>query len=356
MRTQENRHQVNDQVRNEAPQLNIERNTFSVGPFRLSFGVRQGFVRDAININRANLRVSARAGMELPQRLNSSERSRQASSVHAQVASNMPLSSHQGQLLQLEQQILREIQSLGAHATQLFLVRLLEAELVRLRVERNDESLAAAERLNLFQPFAMDSLQQQQLLTPTQIFPSDLEEQNLAATQRGVPNGLITPHGWNVVLLRRLQDDGDFASAISALPLLNNISSGYSSTQPIVQPIFSSQPSILNSRTVKHPNKSAETEADIKQNTTDLLALDNLADLSHSFPDKPDEEVPLVRLWNEAEAGTEKNERDYSSYSLKKRIDHSPNDVHTQTTSESMLIIDRSSETDAQIESTDRLI
>lgn len=347
LRAQENRPQVNDQIRGEAPQLNVGRNTFSFGPFRLSFGVRHGAARDFNNTNRANLQLPARAVRGLQQRRNSLERLRQASSVHEQVAANVS-SSPQAQLLQLEQQLSGEIRSLGAHATQLFLVRVLEAELARLRMEMNRESLASAERLNLFQPIAMDPLQGSQLHRSTHISASNDENQNLMATQQGLPNGLVIPHGWSVILLHRVEDHGVTTSAISPVPRFNNLAFAESQTHRLVQPAFSSQPTIVDSLTAKNQNMSLKTKIHAKGNITDLLALNNLADTWSSCPDEADAKSQVVRLWNEEKAQPKNVLKDSNSRS-RNIIDHDQNIVHSRISSKVISTADLSQDSKIQI-------
>lgn len=302
MRAQENRPEVNDPIRGGAPRRNTGQNTVNFGPFRLSFGVRQGFVRDVNNVNRANLRIPTQSSIEIQQRLNSLERLRQASNTNEQAAANISSFSPQDQLLQIEQRLMGEIRSLGAHAAQLFLVRTLEAELARLRMEINYENLASVERPILFQPFAMDPMQRPQLLTSTQVSTSSREQQNHAAGHQGLPNGLILPHGWNTVLLRRVEVDGETANAISSLSIFNNVASEDAVIHPILQPTVPSLPSVDNFQTIEQQEESSqETGISAEQSRADPLALGSLADMSHSLPDKLDADIQLVRRWDEAE-------------------------------------------------------
>lgn len=293
MRAQEPQAPNNDQPRGGAPQRNFGRNTFNFGPFRLSFGVRQGFVGDVNNANAANLRIPARASVEFQQARDSSERI-QGLSVHEQLSA-ISSSNIQSQLLQLEQQLLREIQSLGTHATQLFLIRALEAELGRLRLEMNHENSTSVERLNLPQPFAMNPLQRSQLRVSTQFSASNYEPQNITASHQGLTR-LTIPPGWNAFLLRRIEINEETASTVSSLPMFNIATSRNSATHPNVEPTF--QSSMVSSQTVEHQARLSEGETDIEKRSKDLSTSTNFSGMSHVCSESPDAGIQIIQSWN----------------------------------------------------------
>lgn len=307
VRPQEDRPQANDQSQGQPPQPNVERNTFSFGPFRLSVGLRPG-VAEGVNVDRANLNTPARAGIDLRQRRNSLERLRQASGVQGQASTNVSSSSPRGQLLQLERQLLQDIRSLGAHATQLFLVRVLEAELVRLRMEINHEAFAPAERVNLVQSFAIDPLQGSELHTSTQISASNFEEGNLEVIQQNLPNGLIIPHGWNIVLLRRIQNNEDEASAMTSSATASTVPFRTSAINSNLLSPFSPRPLILKSQIVEHQNASSEIDSNAERETKNMLDLSELTKLSTCYNDISSTKIQIVRLWNETKFERKKHE------------------------------------------------
>lgn len=289
LRAQENQPPNNNQVRGGAAQPNITRNTFSLGPLRLSFGVGQ-------NLNDTNAtapQIPARSSMELQQAGGSPNRLQRGSSVQEPVSttiSSTTISSStiQSQLLQIEQQLSREIRALGAHATQLFLVRALEAELVRVRVEISQENLASMERVNLSQPFAMGFGQGS---------ASPSEHQNIAASHGGSLDRLILPHGWNLVSLRGIKINGEIYNTISSLPALKSVISENSSIHAIVQSTF--QPVMVKSQRIKQQVISPETGTDTEQSSSGLTISNTFAKISNIYSKNSDAQTHTVQLWNE---------------------------------------------------------
>lgn len=320
-RVQEQQPQANDRTEGAAPQRNVGQNTVNFGPFRLSFGVRQAVARDANNANRANLRSPAQASTELQQRHNSVERLRQASTTHGHIVANASSSSYQGQLLQLEQQLLGEIRSLGAQAAQLFLVRTLEAELARLRMHVNDEALPPVERPLMYQSFAINPIQRSQPFVSAQVSNSSHEQRDLQAGQQGLPNGLRLPRGWSVLSLRRVEVDGESASMISSLPIFNNVSTESSVTNPIIQPTSSPVLSAVGSQTMEQHDMLQETGKSA-EGRADLSAPSSLLDISHSFPSKGDADIQLVRCWDEAEVAQRNIAQGHANSTIKRMNDH----------------------------------
>lgn len=291
IRPQENQPPNNDQVHGEAEQLDVGQNTFSFGPFRLSFGVREGFARGVNNANTADLRSSARIGLEPEQRPNSPETLRQSSSVHGQVLANMSSSNIQSQLLQFEQQLIREVRSLGAHASQLFLVRALEAELLRLRMEISHEDLTSIEYLNLSRPLAMDYTQE------SQFFASHSEQQYIRASHRGLPGRLVIPHDWNIISLRRIKIDGETADTVSTLPIFNSVATGNSTTYHLIQPTF--RPSVVKSKTIKQPISSSGIGTNIERSLSGLPKSHGFSEMSNICSKKADADNHVVKMWSE---------------------------------------------------------
>lgn len=339
-RVQEQQPQLNDPTQGAVPQRNIGQNTVNFGPFRLSFGVRQAFARDENNANRADLRNPAQASTELQQTHNSLERLRQASNIHEHVVANASSSSYQGQLLQLEQQLLMEIRSLGAHAAQLFLVRTLEAELARLRMDVNDEALTPVERPILYQSFAIDPIQRSQPFVSTQDSNSTHEQRNLQVGQQGLPNGLRLPRGWSVLSLRRVEVDGESASMLSSLPIFNSFSTEASINNPVIHSTSPSVLSTVNSQIMEQHDRQQQTGISAEQSRADLLAPSSLADISYSFPNKCDADIHLVRRWDEAEVAQRSFGQGHASSTIKRINDHRLDTAPTHASLESISLID----------------
>lgn len=294
LRVQENQSRNHHQRRGGAPQPNVRGNTFNLGPFRLSIGVRQVLARDLNNTDGAELRIPARLGTEFQQARDFPDRRRQGSSAQEQVSSaqeqvSSAVSSFttQSQLLQLEQQLIRDIRSFGAHATQLFLVRALEAELVRVRMEINQEDLGSMESLNVPQSFAMDILQRSASLSG---------QQNIAASRQALSDRLIIPHDWKLLLVGRIMINGETSNTISSLSFFNSVTSESSSIQPIVQPTF--QSFVVKSPTVEQQPETPEIGTNVENNSSNLTKLNAVTGMSNFYSENDNPENHIIRSWN----------------------------------------------------------
>ncbi|KAL4936491.1 hypothetical protein BDV06DRAFT_204906 [Aspergillus oleicola] len=146
-------------------------------------------------------------------------------------ASNVPNLQHQ--LLQMEQQIVNEINSLRVTADQLNLVRLLQTELQRLRTLHsqptdtlnNIPQLPALSMPSLPNPSASPTtpLSSTSPTTTRQQFVSDPGTPSMGSGDPRLPEGLTLPQGWTLVPLHSAQPglsrpSNDVASPSSAEP------------------------------------------------------------------------------------------------------------------------------------------
>ncbi len=297
MTSQNNRQHGNNETGATGPRRNIGRNTVNFGPFRLSFGVREDVPRDLNSLVEADLRRAAQPRIEL-QEINTSERPSQASPTRERDRTNVSSYSSQDQLLQLEQQLIRDIHSLGRHAAQLFFVRMLENELARLRLELDHEAITPIERPAVIQPFTTELIQRLQLPSSMQTPNWTDEHLNLASGQQALPSGMILPHGWNVLPLRRFEVERENASA-TFYQIPNNINSEDSVTHAGLQPTFQSTASAGNYQHMKEEDNTPETETSHGRSRADLLSSGSRADIPHSFADKRDPGIQLLRRWDE---------------------------------------------------------
>lgn len=284
-RVQENQPHNNLQGRGRAPQPNVGGNTFNLGPFRLSFGVRPGLPRDLNDTNTSETQIPARLGAEVQQAHDCPDRLRQGSSVQEQVSNTISSSTIESQFLQLEQQLIRGIRSLGAHAAQLFLVRALEAELVRVRMGLLQEDLASMERLNPPQSVAIDL---------TQRSASRSEQQNIAASRQALSDGLIIPHEWNLSLLGRIKINGEISGTISSLSVFSGVAPESSDIHPTLFQTF-----VVGSQRERQQSRTPETESGIERRSSSPTVSNTFTGMSNFDPKNSNSKIHVVQLWNE---------------------------------------------------------
>lgn len=330
MRAQEHQPQGNDPIRGRVPQRNGH-NTFNFGPFRLSFGVRQGIARDINNADRAAPRSQVPPSTETRQ---TPELSRQASNTHERLVGNISSLSSRAQLLQLEEQLIGEIRSLGIHATRLFMLRMLAAELVRLRVEANHEALLPARSSNLFHHSSVDRAQSSwSLMSPVGSNPSH-EEQSLGAGQQGLPGGLILPRGWNTILLRRIEINEANARTISALPVLTNVNSRDPVTLPNLQRPSLLAPCAFDDQIMEQQRMLHESGINHGQKCLESSALDSPTKESHSNSDNFDTDIQIVRWCDEAEVEQRGIGQGHAISSSRGTVGHSQESASTYASQE----------------------
>ncbi|KAL4913839.1 hypothetical protein BDW62DRAFT_157330 [Aspergillus aurantiobrunneus] len=142
--------------------------------------------------------------------------------------SNVP--NLQIQLLQMEQQIVTEINSLRVTADQLNLVRLLQTELQRLRTLQSQQT----DTQNNISPISSLPIPSTSPTTTHQQFVSDPGTSSMGPDDPRLPEGLTLPQGWTLVplhsaqpeLSRSLNDIANTALPVSApaVPMSDGIS------------------------------------------------------------------------------------------------------------------------------------
>jgi len=185
----------------------IAHNVFNLGPLRLAFGARiGGGMPPQMNNNPPAPNQQDPAAN--PQGIGNGFglfRPPQQRTAAAFAPSNVP-----AQLQQIEQQIMREVNALRVQADQLYLVRSLQGELARLRIQQTQVN----------QPPASDigpSVNQQrppnpmphpaqlaQLQNTAQVFTANQQQQYLGPGHSGLPPGMTLPEGWTVLPLQRV--------------------------------------------------------------------------------------------------------------------------------------------------------
>ena len=178
--------------------------TFNLGPFRLGFGAGQGIEDLAQHLNNGNVpprRQAPAPGNENGQRIGFGF----GFGRQPAAAQFSPLNT-QAQLHNIEQQIIQEINSLRLQADQLYMVRLLQGELARLRIAQAPRGPIHPGELSA--PY-QNRLNNAQLNagfhgSTVQAFGQSPDSSSMSAAHQDLPQGLILPEGWTLLPLQRL--------------------------------------------------------------------------------------------------------------------------------------------------------
>ena len=185
----------------------IAHNVFNFGPFRLAFGARiggQGLPPQMNNFQPAGHIQQGQA--QDPQRIGNGFglfRPAQQRTAATSTPLNVP-----AQLQQIEQQIMRDVNALRVQADQLYLIRSLQGELARLRIQQAQANHIVNENTGqiVHQQAApnpvMHGISFQN--TPQQIFTADHQQQTLGHAHPELPSGMTLPQGWTVLPLHRV--------------------------------------------------------------------------------------------------------------------------------------------------------
>ena len=200
----------------------VHQNVFNFGPFRLAFGARIGRgVPPPINNDPAAPNRPQLPG-ELQGLGNPFGFFGQNQAPQQQTNARITPINVSAQLHQIEQQLMREVNSLRAQSDQLYLVRALQGELARLRIQQaqgnhgpliNGAAITTPQRpLNVggqgFQPIAIPSTGSNQPFSMAQAFTSGQQPQNMGPGHADLPPGMTLPEGWTVLPLQRLAPAG----------------------------------------------------------------------------------------------------------------------------------------------------
>lgn len=198
---QQRQDQQLQEARQNAQQPVIRQNIFNFGPFRLAIG-RQGLAQPA-NGFPLHQQGAAPTGGDLS---SASGPSRQAPTSSQQNVANFVPTNVQLQLHHLEQQLTQEINDLNVQADQLFLVRVLQGELARLRAMRTSPGSfpVSSNPPTIFHQSLPPSLNGALNFSRAPIFGFAQERQG--GGNQALPDGMTIPNGWNVLPLGRIHN------------------------------------------------------------------------------------------------------------------------------------------------------
>ncbi len=180
-------------------------NVFNFGPLRIAFGARQGAAGAALQVNNNAPPVqpgqSPTAG-HLPRAGSTFGFQRPVPGPQPRtVATFSPTSVQlQLQLHQMENQLIREINSLRVQQNQLYLVRALQGEIARLRVANPDASFAG--QLSIPPSRVGDTVPQ--AAGNANVFGGGPQQHSVGSGESSLPAGMTLPPGWSVLPLQRL--------------------------------------------------------------------------------------------------------------------------------------------------------
>lgn len=212
----------------EVQQPVIRQNMFNFGPFRLAIG-RQGLAQP-VNDFPPHQQGATPTGGEVS---GPSGQFRQAPISSQRIVANIVPTNVQLQLHHLEQQLTQEINELHVQAHQLFLVRVLQGELARLRAMRTSpgafpvSSNSTIVHHQSHPPSLHGALPFP--LPPSVGFAQERQESG----NQTLPDGLTIPEGWNVLPLGRI------TNGIGTIPTSVNISTSDNNPRQSINDLIS---------------------------------------------------------------------------------------------------------------------
>lgn len=159
------------------------------------------------------------------------------------------------QLNMIEQRLQQEVSELRMAANELHIVRILEAELNRLRTLRQAAAGQPVPAPTALLQAAPSSTAPPVTIRPAQALVANSQQPVLTAGSDALPEGLTLPPGWTMMPLQRVD-----ATAYTAPPAMNN-----STSAPANPPTMSTQgrtpsaPALLPNRTTSQPPNSADS-------------------------------------------------------------------------------------------------
>jgi len=210
---QENQH--GQAAQGEVPGAVNRVRVFNLGPFRFAFGQAHGNpFQDQAQVANEGMAGQQAANPAAPQQYGFTfgfQRT-EANTPNTSAAQFSP-ASVQGQLHQIEQQIMQEINSLRASADQMAMVRALQGELARLRIAQANPGAASIALPSFGAPAAYGSrpmhpsAQLVQTTPAMQAYGPIGQMQAMGAGHQDLPPDLTLPEGWTLLPLHRLQQD-----------------------------------------------------------------------------------------------------------------------------------------------------
>ena len=211
----------------------VHQNVFNLGPIRFAFGARIGQGPPQPNENNPAAPNQPQIpggvpGLTNPFNLFGQPQAQQPTNARFTPA-NVP-----AQLHQIEQQLMREVNALRAQSDQLYLVRALQGELARLRIQQaqgNQGHMSTQARhvhttRHGLQAGAFAPASANQPPNLSQVFTSGQEQQSMGSGHPDLPPGMTLPEGWTVLPLQRIApadsgtNDAPTASTSSQQPPL----------------------------------------------------------------------------------------------------------------------------------------
>lgn len=185
--------------RQDVQQPVIRQNVFNFGPFRLAIG-RQALAQPANDFPPAQ-QGAAPTGGDVS---GASGPFRQAPTSSQRIVANFVPTNVHLQLNHLEQQLTQEIHDLHIEADQLFLVRVLQGELARLRALRTSPgTFPVSSNPTTIHHQSLPSSLNGALTFPRAPIVGFAQERQDGGNQT-LPDGLTIPDGWNVLPLGRI--------------------------------------------------------------------------------------------------------------------------------------------------------
>ena len=183
---------------------------------------------------------------------------RQPPAVHHPTTAQFSPTNTQTQLHQIEQQLIREINSLRMQADQLHLVRALQGELARLRIAQANPGANVNGGLSMINHYrthpqqipAMPSMPPMPPLPAAHAFAPSQYQSAMGAGHQDLPPGMTLPEGWTVLPLQRMPFMTDSAPSMPMSFTQNSI----------LDPPFLS--SSATSQSVNNPSASSDLQAD----------------------------------------------------------------------------------------------
>lgn len=185
----------------------IAHNVFNLGPLRLAFGARIGGGMPP-QMNNNPLAPNQQGPAAHPQGIGNGFglfRAPQQRIAAALAPLDVP-----AQLQQIEQQIMRELNALRMQADQLYLVRSLQGELARLRIQQFQMNQTPVSHVgpsvNQQRPpiTVPHPAQLAQIQNTAQVFTANQQQQSLGPGHSALPPGMTLPEGWTVLPLQRV--------------------------------------------------------------------------------------------------------------------------------------------------------
>lgn len=268
----------------------VHQNVFNLGPFRLAFGARigRGVPPQINNPGAPNQQLPGELqGFGNPFGFFGQPQ------AHQQNNARFTPPNISAQLHQIEQQLMREVNSLRAQSDQLYLVRALQGELARLRIQQAQGNQAqmmnGAVTLNQQRPPIITGQGVQTTAIPPpgsnqpfampQVFTSGQQQRNMGPGHPDLPPDMTLPGGWTVLPLQRIAAGNTAGSSTTEAP-----TESFSSQQPP-----SSQAALISTETQASASSNIDATASGSQpsNENVISAPPSSAAPESSIPQPP---------------------------------------------------------------------